>query len=71
MELTGFKASEMIGTENQYLPFYNEKRPVIADLILERDFEGIEKYYGTKQVRRSITVEGAYEARDFYRDLGG
>ncbi len=71
MELTGFKASEMVGTENQYRPFYNEKRPVIADLILERDFEGIEKYYGTKKVRRSITVEGAYEARDFYRDLGG
>ncbi len=71
VELTGFKASEMVGTENQHLPFYNEKRPVIADLILEKDFEGIEKYYGTKKVRRSIKVEGAYEARDFYRDLGG
>jgi PAS domain S-box-containing protein len=70
-ELTGFTAAEMIGTEKQYMPFYNEKRPVIADLILERDFESIEKYYGSKKVRKSPTVHGAYEARDFYRNLGG
>jgi len=61
----------MIGTENQYRPFYNEKRPVIADLILERDFESIEKHYGTKKVQKSPTVEAAYEARDFFRNLGG
>jgi PAS domain S-box-containing protein len=70
-ELTGFAAGEMIGTEKQYIPFYNEKRPVIADLILDRDFESMRKYYGTKKVRRSPTVEAAYEARDFFRNLGG
>lgn len=70
-ELTGFTAGEMIGTEKQYIPFYNEKRPVIADLIIERDFESLEKFYGTKKIRKSATVHGAYEARDFYRNLGG
>jgi len=70
-ELTGFTAEEMIGTEKQYIPFYNEKRPVIADLIIERDFESIEKHYGTKKVQKSTTVEAAYEARDFFRNLGG
>jgi PAS domain S-box-containing protein len=70
-ELTGFSAAEMIGTENQYIPFYNEKRPLIADLIIEKDFESIEKYYGTKKVKKSSIVEGAYEATDFYRNLGG
>jgi PAS domain S-box-containing protein len=70
-ELTGFAAFEMIGTEKQYIPFYNEKRPVIADLIIERDFESIEKHYGTKKVQKSSTVEAAYEARDFFRNLGG
>lgn len=70
-ELTGFTTAEMVGTERQYIPFYNEKRPVIADLILEKDFESIEKYYGTKRVRKSTTVDAAYEARDFYRNLGG
>ena len=70
-ELTGFAAGEMIGTEKQYMPFYNEKRPVIADLILERDFESLEKFYGTKKIRKSVAVHGAYEARDSYRNLGG
>jgi PAS domain S-box-containing protein len=70
-ELTGFAAGEMIGTEKQYIPFYNERRPVIADLIIERDFESLEKFYGTKKIRKSATVPGAYEARDFYRNLGG
>ncbi|MDD5100688.1 MAG: PAS domain S-box protein, partial [Syntrophales bacterium] len=70
-ELTGFAAAEMIGTEKQHIPFYNEKRPVIADLIIERDFESIEKHYGTKKVQKSTTVEAAYEARDFFRNLGG
>jgi PAS domain S-box-containing protein len=70
-ELTGFSAAEMIGTENQHIPFYNERRPVIADLIIEKDFESIGKYYGSKKVKKSATVEGAYEAMDFYRNLGG
>jgi PAS domain S-box-containing protein len=70
-ELTGFTAAEMIGTEKQYIPFYNEKRPVIADLIIERDFESLEKFYAAKKIRKSATVHGAYEARDFYRSLGG
>jgi PAS domain S-box-containing protein len=70
-ELTGMDTKEMIGTDRQYMPFYAQKRPVIADLIVDRDFDGLEKYYGTKKVRKSSTIEGAYEARDFYENLGG
>jgi PAS domain S-box-containing protein len=70
-ELTGLAADEMIGTQKQYLPFYPDKRPTLADLIIDRDFEGIEKYYGTKTVGKSSTVEAAFGARDFYRNLGG
>ena len=70
-ELTGFKAGEMIGTDRQYLPFYKEKRPVIADLIVDDDVAGLEKFYGKKQVQKSSIVEGAYEAGDFYENLGG
>ena len=70
-ELTGFKAEEMIGTDGQYRPFYAEKRPVIADLIVDRDVRGLEKYYGKKQVQKSSVIEGAYEAGDFYENLGG
>jgi len=70
-ELTGFKAAEMVGTDGQYRPFYAEKRPVIADLIVDRDVRGLEKYYGKKQVQKSSVVEGAFEAGDFYENLGG
>jgi len=70
-ELVGYGAEEMIGTDKQYKPFYPEKRPVIADLIVDNDIEGLEKYYGKKRVQKSSVVDGAYEARDFYKKLGG
>ncbi|MDQ5985048.1 MAG: Adaptive-response sensory-kinase SasA [Syntrophus sp. SKADARSKE-3] len=70
-ELTGFGAKAMIGTDRHYLPFYGEKRPLIADLIVDNDIEGLERYYGTKRVRKSDKVAGAYEARDYYVNLNG
>lgn len=70
-ELMGYQTAEMIGTDKQYMPFYQEKRPVIADLILDNDIEGLDRYYGKKRVQKSTVVEGAYEARDYYKQLGG
>jgi len=70
-ELTGFKTEDMIGTDRHYTPFYRDRRPVIADLILDQDFGALERYYGKKEVRKSAVVEGAYEATDYYEDLGG
>ncbi|MCX7634395.1 MAG: PAS domain S-box protein, partial [Syntrophales bacterium] len=70
-DLTGFAAKDMIGTDRHYMPFYGVKRPLIADLIVDQDMNGLAKYYGTKKVRRSDKVEGAYEAWDYYINLGG
>jgi PAS domain S-box-containing protein len=70
-ELTGYGAEEMIGTDRHYHPFYNQKRPVIADFIIDQDIEGLENYYGKKEVRKSERVKGAYEATDFFKNLGG
>lgn len=70
-ELTGHDARDMIGTDRHSLPFYPEKRPLIADLIVEEDLAGLETYYGTKRVRKSQTIQGAYEAWDHFVDLGG
>jgi PAS domain S-box-containing protein len=70
-ELTGYGAEEMIGTDRHYLPFYNHKRPVIADFIIDQDIEGVKNYYGQKEIRKSERVRGAYEATDFFKDLGG
>jgi len=69
--MSGYPGSEMIGTDNQWMPFYKEKRPVIADLIVDGDLEGLERFYGKKKVQKSTVIEGAYEATDFYENLGG
>jgi len=70
-ELTGYKASDIINTDKHYMPFYSVKRPVIADLIVDRDLEGLDKFYGTKKVKKSAKVFDAYEATDYFENLGG
>ncbi|MGZ6250309.1 MAG: PAS domain S-box protein, partial [Syntrophales bacterium] len=70
-DLMGYSSKDMIGTDKQYLPFYHEKRPVIADLIVDNDIEGLEKYYGEKSLHKSTVIEGAYEARDYFENMGG
>ncbi len=70
-DLTGLEGREMIGTDHHYMPFYREKRPLIADLIVNRDMEGLKHYYGKKKVQHSSLVDGAYEASDYYENLGG
>lgn len=72
VELTGYKASEMVNTDKHYMPFYSVKRPLIADLIADRDLvEGLEKFYGTKKVKKSTKIFDAYEATDYFENLGG
>ena len=70
-DLSGIDGSAMIGTDNQWMPFYKEKRPVIADLIVDSDLVGLEKFYGKKRVQKSSVIEGAYEATDYYENIGG
>ena len=70
-ELTGYSAKSMVGTDHQYLPFYAEKRPVIADLIVDNDIEGLNTHYIRKKYRVSYLIAGAYEVWDYYENLGG
>ena len=53
------------------MPFYSVKRPMVADLIVDADIESLGKYYGSKKVRKSDKVLGAYEATDYFESLGG
>lgn len=71
MELTGYSADDMVGTDRHYFPFYSVTRPMIADLIVDNDIEGLSKYYGSKKVKKSDKVIGAYEATDYFENLGG
>ncbi len=67
--LTGCLAEEIVGTDRQWKPFRNKKRPIMADIILDQYEAGeIDKYYG-KKWRRSRLIEGGYEAEEFFPNL--
>jgi two-component system sensor histidine kinase DegS len=68
--LTGLKRDKIIATDEQWRAFYNEKRPTMADLIVDgaREKE-IETYYEGK-CKKSPLIEGAYEAEDIFQELG-
>lgn len=68
--LTGYPAGDIIGTSDQWKPFREEKRPIMADLVLHGiSKDDAEKYYGTKW-RKSVLIEGAYEAVEYFPNLG-
>jgi len=68
--LSGIKREEIIGTDEQWRAFYAEKRPAMADLIVDgASANEIEAYYRGK-CRKSRLIDGAYKAEDFFPDLG-
>lgn len=69
--LTGFTAEEMINTDRQWEPFYPHKRPIVADLIIDNDFEQFLKLYKDKNGQLSSIVPNAWEASCYFPSLGG
>jgi PAS domain S-box-containing protein len=68
--LSGIKREEIIGTEEQWRAFYAEKRPVMAELIVDKaPANTIEAYYRGK-CKKTGLIDAAYEAEDFFPDLG-
>jgi len=68
--LTGKPAAEMVGTQEQWRAFYPDKRPVMADLILEgARIKEIACFY-PGIFRKSALIEGAYEAEAFFPNFG-
>ena len=68
-EYSGIKAEDIVGTEDQWKALYSEKRPTVADLLIEKDYGMISKWYSGK-CRRSKIVSGAYELEDFFPAMG-
>jgi signal transduction histidine kinase len=68
-EYSGIKAEEIIRTDQHWKAFYDEKRPCMADLLVDGKTDDIVQWYpGTYRV--SDLVEGAYEATDYFPRLG-
>ncbi|MBW2606621.1 MAG: PAS domain S-box protein [Deltaproteobacteria bacterium] len=69
-KLTGLSADEIVGTNKQWKPFRSGERPTMADVILdEMKVEDIKRYYGAKWGKSDL-LEGAYEAEEFFPNLG-
>jgi PAS domain S-box-containing protein len=68
--LSGIKRDKVIGTDQQWRPFYSEKRPAMADFIVDgAPLSEIAAYY-SGQHGQSPFIEGAYEAEDFFPEMG-
>ena len=68
--LTGVSAKEVIGTNRQWMAFYSKERPVMADFILDKASEEIIARYYSGKYQKSSVMPGAYEAEDFFPELG-
>jgi diguanylate cyclase (GGDEF)-like protein/PAS domain S-box-containing protein len=65
-----YPALSMIGSRDQWKPFYPSPRPVMADLVISGELDsGINTYYSNK-FRRSAIIPGSYEAEDFFPAMG-
>jgi len=67
--LTKIPAPAIMGTRAQWMAFYANERPVLADFVVDGASEDeMRKYYDDK-LRRSEVIQGAYEVEDFFPDL--
>lgn len=69
--LSGIPAQEVVGTKGQWRSFYDEPRPVLADLILDMDWNAIKRLYGDKGLKPSPVIGGGLECEDYYVNLNG
>jgi PAS domain S-box-containing protein len=68
--LTGVRAHEIIGTQEAWRAFYAEKRPVLADLVVDRrPREAIVERYGA-HASESAVLPGAYEIEALFPNFG-
>jgi PAS domain S-box-containing protein len=67
--LSNIKPSEILGTDQQWRAFYKNKRPCLADLILEGKTSQIAELYSEKWSKSKL-LEDAYEVTQFFPDMG-
>jgi len=68
---TGYAAKDIIGTSNYWKAFYGERRPILADFIVDEASEADIKHYYGDIARELPLVKGAYEAEDYNPHIMG
>jgi PAS domain S-box-containing protein len=68
-KLTGYESKKMVGSDSQWKAFYANKRPVMADLIVDKSSaKKIMALYGVKY-DRAISDKELFAGTDFFPDL--
>lgn len=67
---SGLSANEIVGTQDQWRPFYKSQRPTMADLIVDEvQTSELDQFYAAKY-HPSDVLQGAFMAEDFFPDIG-
>ena len=69
-KLTGFPSEKVIGTDRHWEPFYDRKKPLLADVIVDGDPKTVRKTIKKMRLSKSSIVEGGYETEYFVSRLG-
>lgn len=64
--VTGFTATQMIGTRDHQKPFNDAQRMVLADLIVDGAIDDLIANYYAGKFHRSPLIPGNFEAKDFF-----
>ncbi len=70
-KLTKVPAAQVVGTDQHWKPFYDKPRPVLADLIMDGDWAGMERYYGQLTMKKSAFISGGVEGESLFPNLAG
>jgi two-component system, NtrC family, sensor kinase len=69
VELTGVPSREMLGTDHQWQPFYQEERPTLSDLVLDGRSAEVSSYYNGSE--KDVVMQGICRAEGRFSSLNG
>jgi PAS domain S-box-containing protein len=66
---SGIRAADIVGTDGHWRAFYPEKRPLLADVLLDGSIDLLPSLYGDT-FRRSQFIDEGYEVINFFPNMG-
>lgn len=68
-ELTGMRASDIVGTDKHWTAFYERKRPCLADIVISDEFGLLPDLYEVHG--KSLLIADGLHAEGWYASLNG
>ncbi len=69
-QVSGQPAVQMVGTRKQWIPFYREARPILADLLIDGANDAQVRGLYEDRFKKSDVVPDAWEAEGFFPKAG-